>query len=152
MISGAADRPMEFHVTFVPTAGEASPRLASGETARRPANHSRDNDAIRKNPRRSYLEGRRPRRLVATHNIRHIDAFVPAAGAAPPRLAAGPPIVPPIIMRFTRIATTPYQHLQAGYPDSRECSEVPCSPCERGLNARRVQRQGSSFAVQGDLK
>ena len=41
---------------------------------------------IRPNPRRLYLEGRRPRRLVATGNIKRIATFVPAAGEA-----AGPP-------------------------------------------------------------
>ena len=48
-------------------------------------------------PRHLFLEGRRPRRLVTTHDINHIETFVPAAGEA-----AGPPIVSVMIMRFDR--------------------------------------------------
>ena len=40
---------------------------------------ARDNYAIRKNPRRSYLEGRRPRRLVATRDIKHTKHSYPWA-------------------------------------------------------------------------
>jgi hypothetical protein len=77
--------PNSFHVAFVPSAGEAAgPPIVPvimmrfawtrdgrtcGRRGRRPSNRARDNDAIRLDPRRSYLEGRRPRRLVATLDV-----------------------------------------------------------------------------------
>ena len=48
-------------------------------------------------PSRRRLAEAKPRRLVATRDINHIETFVPAAGGA-----AGPPIDPPIIMLFTQ--------------------------------------------------
>jgi hypothetical protein len=48
-----------------------------GRRGRRPSNRSRDNYTICPNPRRSFLEGRRPRRLVATRDINHIEIFAP---------------------------------------------------------------------------
>ena len=61
-------------------------------------------------PRDLHLEGRRLRRLAATRDINHVEAFVPAAGGA-----AGPPTVPVIIMQFAR---NPRQ----SYPDARRAS------------------------------
>ena len=79
---------IEFHVEFVPEAGEAAgPPIVPAKFLRfvRP----RDNYAIRLNSRRSPLEGRRPRRLVAPPDINHIETVVPVGTGAPPRLATG---------------------------------------------------------------
>ena len=64
---------IEFHVEFVPEA--AGPPIVPAKLLRfvRPP----DNYAIRLNSRRSYLEGRRPRRLVAPPDINHIETVVP---------------------------------------------------------------------------
>jgi len=64
----------------------------------------------------SPLEGRRPRRLATTRDINHVEAFVPAAGEA-----AGPPIVPAIIMRF------------AGTRDDRPWRAGGLAGCARAL-------------------
>ena len=65
--------------------------------------------------RHSHLEGRRPRRLVATRTIKRINTCVPVgteAGAPPIEFhvafvpvageAAGPPFTPAIMRRFAR--------------------------------------------------
>ena len=57
-------------------------RGACGRRGRRPSNRSRDKYGIRANPRRSSLEGRRPRRLVTTRDIILVETFVPEAGGA----------------------------------------------------------------------
>ena len=49
------------------------------------------------NPRRAFLEGRRPRRLVGIPDICHVEAFVPSAGEV-----AGLPIAPEVIRGFVR--------------------------------------------------
>ena len=61
------------HSNFIPR------RICTcGRRGRRPSNRSRDNYTICPNPRRAFLEGRRPRRLVATRDINRVETFVPA--------------------------------------------------------------------------
>ncbi len=61
------------HSNFIPR------RICTcGRRGRRPSNRSRDTYTICPNPRRSFLEGRRPRRLVATRDINRVETFAPA--------------------------------------------------------------------------
>ena len=62
-----------------------------GRRGRRPSNRSRDNSAIRMNPRNLYLEGRRPRRLAATLQLNStVHLYLGSAGQ--PRLQRTQPL------------------------------------------------------------
>ena len=71
-----------------PATSNTSNIRTCGRRGRRPSNRFRDNYGILGNPRRSYLEGRRPRQLVATCDIKRIKhpyPWDPGQGTRPPK-------------------------------------------------------------------
>ena len=64
--------------TIVPGGPAASPACRNPRHQSRRNIRSRDTYTICPNPRRSFLEGRRPRRLVATRDINRVETFAPA--------------------------------------------------------------------------
>jgi hypothetical protein len=109
--------------------------------ARPPAlQRTRDIPMIRPNPRGLSLEGRRPRRLVATGNIARIEACVPAAGEA-----AGPPKNP----RHSHDSPEPARIVPGGPPALQRTRDIPTirpNPRRSSLEIRRPSNDPATSA------